>query len=170
MVKKVPATSKIDFKNPDVFQLKTSFQPAQNKEGSSKLTFQGYEHSVSKDGENGFMKLVFSVMDVTGKNPENIPVLVNYKVSAENKVGKILNAMGIEVKEIALEEDEDGFMMATEDVDYSYIYKALDEKGGLVYLAVLTQMEDKPGLYRIDIDTLKPMLKDGNQIKNLVVA
>jgi hypothetical protein len=169
MPKKVPAT-KVNLSNPDVFQLKASFQPALNKEGASRLTFLGYEHSVSKDGENSFMKLVFSVMDVTGKNPENIPVLVNYKVSVENKVGKVLNAMGIEVKEIELVEDEDGFMMAAEDVDYSYIYEALDTKGGLVYLAVLTQVEDKPGLYRIDIDSLKPFVKEGVQVKATVAA
>ena len=169
MSKKVPAT-KVDFSNPDLFQLKPSFKPALNKEGLSRLTFLGYEHSVSKDGENGFIKLVFQVMDITKKNPENIPILVNYNISTENKMGRVLTLMGIEVKEIELLEDEDGFSVAVDEVDYSYVYDELDNKAGFVYLAELNQLDDKPGLYRINTDSLKPMLKDGKQVSEKIMA
>ena len=162
---RVPAT-KVNFSNPDVFQLKHSFQPAKDREGNSQITFLGYEHSISKDGDNGFMKLVFSVRDITNQAPENIPILVNYNVSEGNKFGKVLEAMGCEVKPLEVEYDEDGFETAVGDADLSYIYTHLDECAGYMYKAAMTNLDDKPGLYRINIDTIVPFLdKEGNQRK-----
>jgi hypothetical protein len=167
----VSATKSPNFSNPDLFQLKRSFAPALNKEGYSQLTYLGYEHSVTKDGENGFMKLVFSVRDLTNKAPESIPVLVNYRLSEENKFGKVLEAMGCKIKALEVEYDDDGFEVAVGDSDFSYVYKYLDNHMGKMYLALLTNEEDKPGLYRIDTSSLKPFLdKEGNQRTQDVIA
>jgi len=165
---KVPATKTPNFSNPDVFQLATNFKPAVSKvDGSSQLTFLGYEHSMSKDGDSGFIKLVFSVMDTTRNNPENIPILVSYRVSEDNKFGRVLNSMGCQMKapEYDTEAVEDEYGLPELATDYSYVYDYLDTHGGYVYRAILTTVDDKPGLYRIDINSLKPQMKDDEQVK-----
>lgn len=143
---------------------KRAFTPlTSRKDGTARLTFAGYKHSVTKDGERSFFRLVFSCMDITRENPANIGVLSSYRYSESNVLGKLLKALGYVAKdqsEIVLDpDDEFGYKV---DDDWSDIYDFLDTKRGLVFKGVMTQGDRN--LYRIEVDTLQPLLgKDGKQ-------
>ena len=153
---------------------KTSMQPEQifkrsfapltsKKDGTARLTFAGYKHSVTKDGDRPFFSLVFSCMDVTRENPANISVLSSYRYSENNVLGKLLKAMGylapVQEESILDEDDEFGYVIKS---DLSTIYDFLESQKGLVFKGSMTQGERN--LYRIEVDTLQPLLgKDGNQ-------
>ncbi len=143
---------------------KRSFTPlVSKKDGSARLTFAGYKHSVTKDGERPFFSIVFSSMDVTRENPANISVLSAYRYNETNVLGKLLTAMGYTVgkreEEIIDPDDEFGYVVKE---DLSTIYDFLDTQKGLVFKGEMTQGERN--LYRIEVDSLKPLMgKDGNQ-------
>lgn len=133
------------------------------KDGTARLTYAGYKHSVTKDGERPFFSIVFSCMDITRENPANISVLSSYRYSESNVLGKLLKALGYVAKdqsEIVLDpDDEFGYKV---DDDLSDIYDFLDTKRGLVFKGVMTQGERN--LYRIEVNTLQPLLgKNGKQ-------
>ncbi len=143
---------------------KHSFTPlTSKKDASTRLTFAGYKHSVTKDGERPFFSLIFSCMDVTRENPANISVLSSYRYSETNVLGKLLKALGYvadEQSETILDpHDEFGYVI---NQDLSSIYDFLDSKRGLVFKGELTQGERN--LYRLEVESLQPLLnKDGNQ-------
>lgn len=145
-------------------QFKLSFAPlTSKKDGTVRLTFAGYKHSVTKDGERPFFSIVFSCMDVTRENPANISVLSSYRYSESNVLGRLLAAMGYAApnqEEIVLDSDDEfGYAIKS---DLSDIYDFLDTQKGLVFKGSMTQGERN--LYRIEVDTLQPLLgKDGNQ-------
>jgi hypothetical protein len=143
---------------------KRSFTPlTSKKDGTVRLTFAGYKHSVTKDGERPFFSLVFSCMDITRENPANISVLSAYRYNETNVLGKLLAAMGYNVgekeEEVIDADDEFGYVVKE---DLSTIYDFLDSQKGLVFKGEMTQGERN--LYRIEVDTLQPLLgKDGSQ-------
>ncbi len=143
---------------------KRSFTPlTSKKDGTARLTFAGYKHSVTKDGDRPFFSLVFSCMDITRENPANISVLSAYRYSETNVLGKLLKSLGYvagDQKETVLDEDDE-FGYVVHD-DLNDIYDFLDSQKGLVFKGEMTQGERN--LYRIEVDTLQPLMgKDGNQ-------
>jgi hypothetical protein len=145
-------------------QFKLSFVPlTSKKDGTARLTFGGYKHSLTKDGDRPFFSLVFSCMDVTRENPANISVLSSYRYSENNVLGKLLKAMGylapVQEESILDQDDEFGYVIKS---DLSTIYDFLESQKGLVFKGSMSLGERN--LYRIEVDTLQPLLgKDGNQ-------
>jgi len=143
---------------------KHSFTPlTSKKDGTARLTFAGYKHSVTKDGERPFFNIIFSCMDVSRKNPANISVLSAYRYSETNVLGKLLKALGYVANKqnetILDEDDEFGYVINN---DLSDIYDFLDSKRGLVFKSTMTQ--GKRNFYLIKVDSLQPLMaKDGNQ-------
>jgi hypothetical protein len=143
---------------------KRSFTPlTSKKDGTARLTFAGYKHSVTKDGERPYFNIVFSCMDVSRENPANISVFSSYRYNETNVLGKLLKAMGYttpnQKEEILDDDDEFGYVVKS---DLSTIYDFLDSQKGLVFKGKMTQGERN--LYRIEVDTLQPLMsKDGNQ-------
>jgi hypothetical protein len=166
-----PTTQTIEQSKKDI-QGNTSMQPEQifkrsfapltsKKDGTARLTFAGYKHSVTKDGDRPFFSLIFSCMDVTHENPANISVLSSYRYSETNVLGKLLKAMGYtsadQEEEILDEDDEFGYVIKS---DLGTIYDFLDSKKGLVFKGEMTQGERN--LYRIEVATLQPLMnKEG---------
>jgi hypothetical protein len=143
---------------------KRSFAPlTSKKDGTARLTFAGYKHSVTKDGDRSFFRLIFSCMDVTHENPANLGINSAYRYSETNVLGKLLKAMGYtstdQEEEILDDDDEFGYVVKS---DLDNIYDFLDSKKGLVFKGELTQGESN--LYRIEVATLQPLMsKDGSQ-------
>jgi hypothetical protein len=146
---------------------KRSFAPlTSKKDGTARLTFAGYKHSVTKDGDRPFFSLIFSCMDVTRENPANISVFSSYRYSETNVLGKLLKAMGYtsadQEEEILDKDDEFGYVVKS---DLDTIYDFLDSKKGLVFKGEMTHNESN--LYRIEVDTLQPLMgKDGIQLRD----
>jgi len=152
--------------------IRRTFEPlTSSKDGKGRLTFCGVEHSVSKDGTNPFMKLVFSVLDITHESAANIAILTSYRYSENNKLGKILTMMGYVAPaieyEIIDEDDEFGHRAKVDDI--TGVFDFLREKCGLVYKGNLERLDS--GLYRIDVGTLSPILdKSGEQLKDYLAS
>ena len=147
---------------------KRSFTPLlSKKDQKAQLTFAGYKHSIRNDGSDIFLRIVFTCLDVTGKNPQNIAVLSNYGYSEKNVMGKLLKKMGYshQIKEsdlIVVDEDDEYGTFVSEDEDFSDIYDYFDEQKGLVFKGKLW-IDDK-NFYRVDVTTLEACLdKSGNQ-------
>jgi hypothetical protein len=148
------------------------------KDSSARLIYAGYQHSCRKDGSNPYIKLIFTCRDVTHKNPANISILSNYKISKVvddstkmNKITRSMLAMGYqfpEAKIITIDEEDDEFGYAVEDDDgfTESIYEFLKEMRGLVYKGLLEQ--DDKGFYRIKIESLTPLTdkKTGEQMRD----
>jgi hypothetical protein len=150
---------------------KRSFLPlTSKKDGTARLTFAGYKHSVTKDGNRAFFSLVFSCMDVTRENPANISVLSAYRYNETNVLGKLLAALGYlagdQTETILDPDDEFGYVV---NEDLNDIYDFLDSKRGLVFKGVMSKGERN--LYRIEVDTLQPLIgKDGKQERDYASA
>lgn len=148
-------------------QFKRSFTPlTSKKDGTARLTFAGYQHDMAKESENPYLRIVFTAMDVTRKNPANIAVLSSYRYSETNLLGRFLKQLGWEAPEdvetILDEEDEFGY---TIDTDLSSIYEFMDSIKGLVFKGELTKGDNN--LYRLEVETLEPLKgKDGNQLSD----
>ena len=148
-------------------QFKRSFTPlTSKKDGSARLTFAGYQHDLSDKNENPYLRIVFTAMDVTRKNPANIAILSSYRYSETNLLGRFLKQLGWEAPEdvetILDEEDEFGYAIET---DLSSIYEFMDSIKGLVFKGELTKQENN--LYRLEVETLQPLLgKDGKQLSD----
>lgn len=155
-----------------------SFAPLlSKKDGSARLTYAGYVHSCRKDGTNPFIKLIFTCRDITHKNPVNISILSSYRISKigsdltkMNKITRSMLAMGFnfpEAKAITIDADDDEFGHGIIDDDgfNEAIYEFLKEMRGLVFKALLDQ--DDKGFYRIQIESLKPLIgKDSKQLRD----
>jgi hypothetical protein len=155
-----------------------SFTPLlSKKDGCSRLTYAGYVHSCRKDGNNPFIKLIFTCRDITHKSPANISILSSYRISKVtedsekmNKVTRSMLAMGYQFpqsKFVTLDKDDDEFGHGVvEDEGFNdSIYEFLKEARGLVYKAILEQ--DDKGFYRIQIESLKPLLdKKGAHLRD----
>ena len=159
----IPKTQKSRIMQPEQ-QFKRSFTPlTSKKDGSARLTFAGYKHSVTKDGERPYFSLIFTCLDITRENPANISVLSAYKYNETNVLGKLLAAMGYTSSEqeetILDEEDEFGYVV---NEDLSTIYDFLDSQKGLVFKGQMSKGDSN--LYRIEVSTLEAILKkDGTQ-------
>ncbi|MEM7556585.1 MAG: hypothetical protein AAF378_21295 [Cyanobacteria bacterium P01_A01_bin.84] len=146
-------------------QFKRSFTPlTSKKDGTARLTFAGYQHDMSNKNEKPYLRIVFSAMDVTRKNPANIAILSSYRYSETNVLGRFLNQLGWEkpedVETVLDEDDEFGY---TVDTDLNSIYEFMDSIKGLVFKGELTKGENN--LYRLEVETLEPLVgKDGNQL------
>ncbi|NJM74168.1 MAG: hypothetical protein HC862_31095 [Scytonema sp. RU_4_4] len=146
---------------------KRSFAPlTSKKDGTTRLTYAGYKHAVTKDGERPYFSIVFSCMDVTRENPANISVLSAYRYSETNVLGKLLHALGYlpgdQTETVLDPNDEFGYVVSQ---DLSDIYDFLDTKRGLVFKGAMTQGERN--LYRIEVDTLEPLIgKDSKQLRD----
>lgn len=148
--------------------IKRSFQPlVSKKDGSARLTFAGYQHSMSRE-QNPFLKIIFNCMDITHENPANIAILASYRLSEKNKLGKTLMSMGFTISDVEFEildkNDEFGYRAIPENFT-TQIYDFLDEQRGLVFKGKLEQLEEN-GLYRIDIESLTPLMKNGEQVRD----
>jgi hypothetical protein len=147
-------------------QFKRTFEPSRSKkDGKAQLTYAGYQHSVNNNG-GAFLKIVFSILDVTGKNPQNISVLSSYKYSDTNVLGKILKTMGyVHSCNTVVIDADDEFGEVVED-DFDAIYNFLDEQKGLVFKGFCEKQPNKKDelWYRIDVESIEPCLdKTGNQ-------
>lgn len=144
-----------------------SFQPlTSRKDGKAQLTFSGYKHSITKDGEKAFLQVVFSVLDVTHQNPANICINSNYKYSEGNLLGRLLTLMGYEHKLDIVITDEDDEFAHIIDEDLNQIYLFLDNQKGLMFKGFCNSEENKKGewWYRIKVDSLEPLFdKNGVQ-------
>jgi hypothetical protein len=156
-----------------------SFAPLlSKKDGSARLTYAGYKHDCRKDGTNPYIKLIFTCRDVTHKNPANISILSNYKISKivddstkMNKITRSMLAMGYqfpEAQNVIIDEEDEEFGYAIIDDEDGFtasIYDFLKDMKGLVYKGKLDQ--DEKGFYRIQIESLKPLLdKTGKQLRD----
>jgi len=143
-------------------EFKRSFQPLTSRvDGKAQLTYAGYQHSVNNNG-GAFLKIIFSVLDVTGKNPQNLSVLASYKYSETNVLGRLLKTMGYEhqVNQVVIDEDDEFGHTIDENLDT--IYDFLDEQKGLIFKAFCLMPEGN-NFYRIDVDSIVPLLdKLGN--------
>jgi len=161
----ITKTKKANMQPEQIF--KRSFAPlTSKKDGTARLTFAGYKHSVTKDGDRPYFSLVFSCMDITRENPANISVLSAYRYSETNVLGKLLTAMGYTMpkqeEEILDVDDEFGYVVKS---DLSTIYDFLDSQKGLVFKGAMTQGERN--LYRIEVETLQPLMgKEGVQLRD----
>lgn len=160
---------KTSTKKQDVFQLTQSFEPGLNPKGNARLTFMGYEHTSTKDGERGYMNMVFLCKAKRGDNAI-MTVQVGYNISANNKLGQMLSLMGCEIKEAETELDDEGFEVETGETDYTYVYEFLDNMAGYVYTGKLMSVDGKPGLYNIDETTLEPLMVKGKHKRDEVKA
>lgn len=146
-------------------QFKRSFTPlTSKKDGMARLTFAGYVHDMSKQSENPYLRIVFTAMDVTRKNPANIAILSSYRYSETNLLGRFLKQLGWEAPEdvetVLDEDDEFGYAIET---DLSSIYNFMDSMKGLVFKGRLTKEDNN--LYRLEVETLQPLLaKNGEQL------
>ena len=69
-------------------QFKRRFTPlTSKKDGTARLTFAGYQHDMSNKNETPYLRIVFSAMDITRKNPANIAILSSYRYSVTNLLG-----------------------------------------------------------------------------------
>lgn len=143
-------------------QFKRAFEPlTSRKDDKSQLTYAGYQHSLNKSG-GAFLKIVFSVLDVTGENPQNISVLSSYRYSDKNVLGRLLKMMGYEhqVEQIVTDADDEFGHVVKEDLNG--IYDFLDEQKGLVFKGFCRVPQDDT-FYRIDVDSIEVCLdKKGN--------
>jgi len=167
---------------PSEIQLVRSFEPLLSpKDNKARLTFIAYQHSVlnwKKDGqtvEKPVLKLVFSVLDKTHKNPANIAVTCDYRYNPNNRLGTTLRLMGYEIgetTEVVDEDDEYGVKVG--DLDVETLFQFLRDSAGKVYKAALRTATKKDkrtgeryeanGLWEIDFTSIEPFIgKDGNQ-------
>ncbi|MHC5855249.1 hypothetical protein [Nostoc sp.] len=172
------ANKNLDNMNTQTFETSTTVQfPEQNftrsfepltsrKDGKAQLTFAGYKHSVSKDGNRAFLKIVFSVLDVTQQQPANISVLSNYKFSEDNTLGRLLKLMGYDhQKDVVVTDEDDEFGYSISE-DLNQIYNFLDQKKGLIYKGFCKSQENYKGeyWYRIDVSSVEALIdKSGEQ-------
>ncbi|MBP5977561.1 hypothetical protein HW132_33835 [Brasilonema sp. CT11] len=141
---------------------KLGFTPLESKkDGTFRLTFAGYQHSISKNN-NPYLRIIFSCMDVTRKNPANINILSNYNYTEKKLLGRLLKTLGYvynQTETILDPDDEFGYEI---DPNLTDIYEFLDTKRGLVFKGAMTLGED--GFYLIEVATLQPLLdKTGKQ-------
>jgi hypothetical protein len=156
-----------------------SFAPLlSKKDGSARLTYAGYLHDKNKKTLEPYIKLIFTCRDVTHKNPVNISILSNYKISKivndttkMNKITRSMLAMGYkfpDAQNIIIDEEDEEFGYAIIDDEDGFttgIYDFLKDMRGLVYKGKLDQ--DDKGFYRIQIESLKPLLdKAGKQLRD----
>lgn len=141
-----------------------SFSPlTSKKDGKAQLTYAGYQHSINLNG-GAFLKIIFSVLDVTGKNSQNISILSSYRYSERNVLGRLLKTMGYEhkVDEVVINPDDDEFGHGI-DENLDAIYDFLDEKKGLVFKG-FCQVPEGETFYRIYVDSIVVCLnKNGTQ-------
>lgn len=146
-------------------QFKRSFTPlTSKKDGTARLTFAGYVHDMAKNTEKPYLRIVFSAMDITRKNPANIAILSSYRYSETNLLGRFLKQLGWKVPEdvetILDEDDEFGYAIET---DLSSIYEFMDSIKGLVFKGELVKGDNN--LYRLEVENLEPLMgKDGKQL------
>ncbi|MGI8501133.1 MAG: hypothetical protein ACR2LR_08325 [Hassallia sp.] len=138
-------------------QFKRAFEPlTSRKDGKSQLTYAGYQHSINKSG-GAFLKIVFTVLDVTGENPANISVLSSYRYSDKNVLGRLLKMMGYKHQvELIVTDADDEFGHAIKE-DLNNIYDFLDEHKGLIFKGFCRVPQDD-NFYRIDVDSIEPCL------------
>jgi hypothetical protein len=165
-------------------QLVVSFAPLFSpKDGMARVTFCGVEHSLinTKNGEKAIMRMVFSCLDETHEAPQNIAITCDYRLSEQNKLGKILALMGYEIKKsVETVDADDEFGIKTTVINPREIFDYFRSKCGLVFKAnlMVATRKDKvtgervpaPGLWDIDYKTLTPLLKDGEQLRDMLAS
>lgn len=174
-------TGKNDFSES---QLVVSFAPLFSPiDGMVRVTFCGIEHSVinTQKGEKPVMRPVFSCLDETHEAPQNIGITCDYRLSERNKLGTILTIMGYEIKKsVETVDADDEFGVKTTVINPREIFDFFRSKTGLVFkanLMVATRKDKKtgervpaPGLWDIDYKTLTPLLKDGEQLRDMLAS
>lgn len=87
--------------------------PALNKQGFAKLTFKGfkevpavYDKDTGEQVKRDYVKLTFSIMDTTRKNPIEANIIGG---ALTGRFLETLNALGFELPKSETTEDEDGF-------------------------------------------------------------
>ena len=148
-------------------QFKRSFTPlTSKKDGTARLTFAGYVHDMAKNTDKPYLRIVFSAMDITRKNPANIAILSSYRYSETNLLGRFLNQLGWEkpedVETVLDADDEFGYSVETE---LNSIYEFMDSIKGQVFKGELVK-NDK-NLYSLQVETLEPLIgKNGKQLSD----
>lgn len=183
--------TKVEYKNGknDLAEklMRRSFQPLFSpKDGKARLTFCGVEHSVIEweddkgEHQKPVMKLAFSCLDVTHEQPQNIGITCDYRLSEKNRLGQILSLMGFEfMDETEIVDEEDEFGTKTKQTNGSEIFDFLREKCGLVFKGTLTvairknkagDRVERPGLWDIDYKSLEPLMKNGEQLRDMMAS
>ena len=76
-------------------QFKRSFTPLTSKDGTARLTFAGYVHDMAKNTDKPYLRIVFSAMDITRKNPANIAILSSYRYSRNQLIRSLSKSVGM---------------------------------------------------------------------------
>jgi hypothetical protein len=168
--------------------MKRSFEPQfSSKDNKARLTFCGVEHSIiewNKDGkhhEKPVMKLVFSVLDVSHEQPANIAITCDYRLSTNNRLGRVLAIMGFDfADENEVVDEDDEFGVRKKQTNGSEIFDFLRSQCGLVFKGNLDTATRKNkttgekykayGLWEIDYKSLEPMLKNGEQLRDMLAS
>lgn len=140
---------------------KRAFEPlTSRKDGKAQLTYAGYKHSVSKN-DKPFLRIIFTVLDVTGKSSQNISVLSSYRYSDKNVLGRMLKMMGYSHQFSMIVTDEDDEFGLVIDENLGDIYDFLDEQKGLIFKG-FCHVPQEDTFYRIEVDSIEACLdKDG---------
>lgn len=150
---------------------KVAPKPALNRDGYAKVTFVNCEHGEKTNEETGevkeYARLVFSIMDLTRKNPIKTSVFI--RALGTKATDELLDNLGFNFSSVQpeLKEDDDGFAshlheLADDDFEQTDEELALVEQveaflsdiEGKTYLAKVAP--DKNGYWAIDVKSLEP--------------
>ncbi len=170
--------------------IKHSFEPLFSpRDGKARLTFCGIEHSFNNEKRtvDGVIKtvqipkmvIVFSCLDVTHDNPQNIGIRVAYNLSKTNALGHFLTLLGYKAKDVSEtvdQKDEYGVRVIRENP--REIFDFLRDKCGLVFKAnmehpiAINRKGEKyeKALWNILPYTIEPMIKDGKQLRDMLAS
>lgn len=170
--------------------IRYSFEPLFSpRDGKARLTFCGLEHSYNNEKKkvNGRVEttqvpklvIVFSCLDVTHDNPQNIGIRINYNLSKTNALGRFLALLGYKTKVISETVDaEDDYGEKIKRPDPREIFDFLRDKCGLVFKAEMERaigMNRKgetyeKSLWNILTNTIEPMMKNGEQVRDMLAS
>ena len=146
-------------------QWKRSFKPAVDDDGFSEGIFNGYSIQFRKDGEGFFLLLKFLVFDIN-EQPINFSEAMGFNLNPDeenlNKITKVLMTTGFEFV-------KPEYVKGAKRKRLNVVKKSSEDEGekicehlksltGLVYSLKL--FKDEKQFYRIDFDTLKPVLNE----------
>jgi hypothetical protein len=169
--------------------MKRSFEPQFSpKDGKARMTFCGVEHSLIEWDKNGkhyekpVMKLAFSCLDTTHESPQVLAITCDYRLSRNNRLGKVLAIMGFTfVDETEVVDSDDEYGVKAKQANPTEIFDYLRGQCGLVFKACLEPATRKNkttgekykanGLWDITYESLEPkLLKNGEQERDMMAS
>lgn len=146
-------------------QWKRSFKPAVDDEGFSEAIFNGYSLQFRKDGEGFFLLLKFLVFDIN-EEPVNFSEAMGFNLNPDEEV---LNKITKFLMKTDFEFVKPEYVKGTKRKRLNVVKKSSEDEGekicehlksltGLVYSVKL--FKDEKQFYRINFDTINPVLND----------